>query len=107
MGATHFECMKDVLIFKYSKTGIIGSIILALGRAFGGAMAVAFLLGGAVIIPQSIFEPATSIPVTLALQFGEAMGDEMYLSVMFYLAFILFLISFITIAIAKFMFLRR
>lgn len=103
LGATQFDVIKDV-VFPYSKAGIIGSIILALGRAFGETMAVAFLLGGLPVVPSSITDPATSIPVTLATQFGEAMGNKIYESSLFYLALILFVISFFTIAIAKFIF---
>lgn len=106
LGATQFDVIKDV-VFPYSKAGIIGSIILALGRAFGETMAVAFLLGGLPVVPSSITDPATSIPVTLATQFGEAMGNKIYESSLFYLALILFVISFFTIAIAKFAFLRK
>lgn len=100
LGATRLNVIKDV-IFPYAKAGILGSIILALGRAFGETMAVAFLLGGAMVIPDSIVDPATSIPVTLALQFGEAMGNPIYESAMFYLALILFVLSFATILLAK------
>ena len=106
LGATQFDVIKDV-VFPYSKAGIVGSIILALGRAFGETMAVAFLLGGLPVVPSSITDPATSIPVTLATQFGEAMGNKIYESSLFYLALILFVISFFTIAIAKFVFLRK
>ena len=106
LGATQFDVIKDV-VFPYSKAGIIGSIILALGRAFGETMAVAFLLGGLPVVPSSITDPATSIPVTLATQFGEAMGNKIYESSLFYLALILFVISFFTVAIAKFVFLRK
>lgn len=106
LGATQFDVIKDV-VFPYSKAGIIGSVILALGRAFGETMAVAFLLGGLPVVPSSITDPATSIPVTLATQFGEAMGNKIYESSLFYLALILFVISFFTIAIAKFVFLRK
>ena len=106
LGATKFDVIKNV-IFPYAKAGIIGSIILALGRAFGETMAVAFLLGGISVIPSNISDPATSIPVTLALQFGEAMGMPVYESSMYYLALILFVISFITIAVAKFALLRK
>lgn len=106
LGATKFDVIKNV-IFPYAKAGIIGSIILALGRAFGETMAVAFLLGGISVIPGNISDPATSIPVTLALQFGEAMGMRVYESSMYYLALILFVISFITIAVAKFALLRK
>ncbi len=106
LGATKFDTIKDV-VFPYAKAGIMGSIILALGRAFGETMAVAFLLGGISKIPSSVTEPATSIPVTLTTQFGEAMGNEIYESSLFYLALILFVISFISIATAKFVFLRK
>lgn len=106
LGATRFNVICNV-IFPYAKAGILGSIILALGRAFGETMAVAFLLGGAMVIPNSIVDPATSIPVTLALQFGEAMGNPIYESAMFYLALILFVLSFATIIAAKFFFLKE
>jgi len=103
MGATRFEVVKDV-IFPFAKRGIIGSIILALGRALGETMAVAFIIGGVFRIPHSLMEPTISIPVLLANNFAEA-GD-LELSAMFYMALILFGISFITITIAKFFFLR-
>ncbi len=104
MGATKFEVIKDV-VMPYSKAGIIGSIILALGRALGETMAVAFLIGSVMSIPKSITDPTTSIPVLLANNFAEA--DDLELSSMFYLALILFVISFIVISIAKFYFLGR
>ncbi len=104
MGATKFEVIKDV-VMPYSKAGIIGSIILALGRALGETMAVAFLIGSVMSIPKAITDPTTSIPVLLANNFAEA--DDLELSSMFYLALILFVISFIIISIAKFYFLGR
>lgn len=106
LGATKWDVIKDVVI-PYAKSGIVGSVIIALGRAFGETMAVAFLLGGLSRVPDSIVDPATSIPVTLATQFGEAMGTPLYESVLFYLALVLFVISFLTIAIAKLVFLRK
>ncbi len=104
MGATRFEVIKDVII-PYSKIGIIGSIILALGRALGETMAVAFLIGSVMRIPGSLTDATTSIPVVLANNFAEA--DDLELSSMFYLALILFIISFIIISVAKFYFLGR
>jgi phosphate transport system permease protein len=104
MGATKFEVIKDV-VMPYSKAGIIGSIILALGRALGETMAVAFLIGSVMTIPSSITDPTTSIPVLLANNFSEA--DDLELSSMFYLALILFVVSFVIISIAKFYFLGR
>jgi len=104
LGATKFEVIKDV-IFPYSKVGIIGSIILALGRALGETMAVAFLIGSVFEFPKTITDPTISIPVALANNFGEATG--LGASSLFYLAFLLFIISFAIISIAKFYFLKR
>ena len=103
LGATKFEVVKDI-IFPYAKVGIIGSVILSLGRALGETMAVAFLIGSVFKIPHSLTSPSVSIPVVLANNFGEASGDMM--SALFYLAFILFVFSFIVIGVAKFYFLR-
>ncbi len=104
MGATKFEVIKDV-VMPYSKAGIIGSVILALGRALGETMAVAFLIGSIMSIPSAITDPTTSIPVVLANNFAEA--QDLELSSMFYLALILFVISFIIISVAKFYFIGR
>ena len=104
MGATKFEVIKDV-VMPYSKSGIIGSIILALGRALGETMAVAFLLGSVMKIPKNITDATTSIPVLLANNFAEA--EDLELSSMFFLALILFGISFVIISTAKFYFLGR
>ncbi len=103
LGATKFEVVKDV-IFPYAKVGIIGSVILSLGRALGETMAVAFLIGSVFKIPHNLTDPTISIPVVLANNFGEASGDMM--SSLFYLAFVLFVFSFFVIGIAKFYFLR-
>jgi len=104
MGATKFEVVKDV-VMPYSKGGIIGSIILALGRALGETMAVAFLIGSVMRIPSKLTDPTTSIPVLLANNFAEA--EDLEISSMFYLALILFVVSFIIISVAKFYFLGR
>ncbi len=104
LGATRFEVIKDV-IFPYSKVGIIGSVILALGRALGETMAVAFLIGSVFQLPKKITDPTISIPVALANNFGEA--TDLGLSSLFYLAFILFVLSFAIISFAKFYFLRK
>ena len=104
LGATKFEVIKDV-IFPYSKVGIIGSIILALGRALGETMAVAFLIGSIFVLPETITDPTISIPVAMANNFGEASG--LGESALFYLALILFIISFVVISVAKFYFLKK
>ncbi len=105
LGATKFDVIKDVVI-PYAKAGVLGSIILALGRALGETMAVTFVIGNSHKIADSILLPATSIPATLANEFNEA-DSEIYYSSLFYLAFILFIISFSVIAFAKFYLLRR
>ena len=104
IGATKLEVIKDV-VMPYSKGGIIGSIILSLGRALGETMAVAFLIGSVMSIPGEITDPTTSIPVLLANNFAEA--QDLELSSMYYLALILFVVSFTVIAVAKFYFLGR
>ncbi|MFT7823766.1 MAG: phosphate ABC transporter permease subunit PstC [Sulfurimonas sp.] len=104
MGATTFEVIKDI-VMPYAKGGIIGSIILALGRALGETMAVAFLIGSVMRIPGRITDPTTSIPVLLANNFAEA--QDLEISAMYYLALILFMVSFALISLAKFYFLGR
>ena len=104
MGATKFEVIKDV-VMPYAKGGIIGSIILALGRALGETMAVAFLIGSVMSIPSRITDPTTSIPVLLANNFAEAQDLEM--SSMYYLALVLFIVSLVIISVAKFYFLGK
>lgn len=105
LGATKWDVVKDVII-PYAKAGVIGSLILALGRAIGETMAVTFVMGNVHKISMDITQPATSIPVTLANEFTEADGD-LYFSSLFELALILLVISFLVIAISKFYFLRR
>jgi phosphate transport system permease protein len=104
LGATKWEVIKDVMI-PYSKLGIYGGIVLALGRALGETMAVAFVIGNVPQITPHLFDPATTITTTLANEFTEA-DSEIYLSSLFYLAFILFILSFIVLAIAKFYLLK-
>jgi phosphate transport system permease protein len=104
MGATKFEVIKDV-VMPYAKGGIIGSIILALGRALGETMAVAFLIGSVMSTVGRVTDPTTSIPVLLANNFAEA--EDLEMSSMYFLALILFVVSFVIISTAKFYFLGR
>jgi phosphate transport system permease protein len=104
LGATKWEVVKNVVI-PYSKLGVFGGIILSLGRALGETMAVAFVLGNNHRIPTSLFDAAATITVTLANEFAEA-DKDIYLSSLFYLALVLFVMSFITLAVAKFFLLR-
>jgi len=104
MGATKTDVIKDI-IFPYAKAGIIGSIIVSLGRALGETMAVAFVIGGVYQFVGKVTDPTTSIPVALANNFSESSG--LSLSALFYLALILFVVSFVIIFVAKYFFLRR
>lgn len=105
LGATKWDVVKDIII-PYAKAGIIGSFILALGRAIGETMAVTFVMGNVHKISTDLTQPATSIPVTLANEFAEA-DTELYYSSLFELSLLLLVISFTIISIAKFYFLRR
>ena len=105
LGGTKWDVIKDIVI-PYAKAGIIGSFILALGRAIGETMAVTFVMGNVHKISTNLTDPATSIPVTLANEFTEA-DTELYYSSLFELSLLLLVISFTIISIAKFYFLRR
>jgi len=105
LGGTKWDVIKDIII-PYAKAGIIGSFILALGRAIGETMAVTFVMGNVHNISLDITAPATSIPVTLANEFNEA-DSGLYYSSLFELSLLLLVISFTIISIAKFYFLRR
>ncbi len=104
IGATKWEVVKNVIL-PYSKSGVFGGIILSLGRALGETMAVAFVLGNNHQISSSLFHAASTITVTLANEFTEA-DTDIYLSSLFYLALILFVMSFIALAVAKIFLLR-
>lgn len=104
IGATKWEVVKNVVI-PYSKLGVFGGIVLSLGRALGETMAVAFVLGNNHRITSSLLDAAATITVTLANEFAEA-DTNIYLSSLFYLALVLFVMSFITLAVAKFFLLK-
>ncbi len=105
LGGTKWDVIKDIII-PYAKAGIIGSFILALGRAIGETMAVTFVMGNVHKISTDLTAPSTSIPVTLANEFTEA-DTELYYSSLFELSLLLLIISFTIISVAKFYFLRR
>lgn len=104
LGATKWEVIWGIIL-PYSLPGIVGGAILSLGRALGETMAVAFVLGNKHQIPKSLFDPANTITVTLANEFTEATGD-VYLSSLFYLALILFIMSFGILALSKYILAR-
>ena len=104
VGATQWEVVKNIVL-PYSKLGVFGGVVLSLGRALGETMAVAFVLGNNHKIATSFFDAAATITVTLANEFTEA-DNDVYLSSLFYLALVLFVMSFITLAIAKLFLIR-
>jgi len=104
LGATTWEVMWQVVL-PYTRVGVVGGIMLGLGRALGETMAVTFVIGNAHRIQSSILAPGTTISATLANEFTEAVG-ELYLSSLFALGFILFVITFIVLAFAKMMLIK-
>jgi phosphate transport system permease protein len=85
--------------------GVIGGGMLALGRALGETMAITFVIGNSHNISSSILAPATTISATIANEFTEAVGD-IYLSSLIALGLILFVITFIVLAIARYLLMR-
>ncbi len=104
IGCTTWEVTRRVVI-PYTRVGIMGGVMLALGRALGETMAVTFVIGNAHRISSSLFAPATTISATIANEFTEAVGD-LYTSSLVALGLILFIITFIILAIARYMLMR-
>ena len=101
LGATTWEVMWKVVL-PYTKVGVIGGVMLGLGRALGETMAVTFVIGNAHRLSPSLFAPGNSIASALANEFTEAVGD-LYTSALIELGLILFLITSIVLAISKIM----
>jgi phosphate transport system permease protein len=92
------------VVLPYTQKGVIGGIMLGLGRALGETMAVTFVIGNSQRLSASLFSPGTSIASTLANEFGEA--ADFHLSTLFALGFLLFVITFFVLAAAKLMIAR-
>lgn len=104
IGCTTWEVVKNVVL-PYTKTGVIGGIMLGLGRALGETMAVTFVIGNAHKLSASLFSPGNSIASTLANEFGEAEVGAHYSS-LFALGLALFAITFVVLSLAKIMLMR-
>jgi phosphate transport system permease protein len=104
IGCTTWEVVANVVL-PYTKVGVIGGIMLGLGRALGETMAVTFLIGNAHQLTTSILQPGNSIASALANEFTEAVGD-VYTSALIELGLILFVITFIVLALAKLLLLQ-
>lgn len=99
LGATTWEVMWRVVL-PYTRTGVVGGVMLGLGRALGETMAVTFVIGNATRVSNSILAPGTTISAMLANQFNEAQGD-VFIGALFALGLILFVITFFVLAAAK------
>jgi phosphate transport system permease protein len=104
VGCTTWEVVRYVVL-PYTRVGVIGGVMLGLGRALGETMAVTFVIGNAHRISASILAPGTTISATIANEFTEAVGD-LYTSALIALGLILFGITFIVLAAARYMLLR-
>ena len=101
LGATTWEVMWQIVL-PYTKIGVVGGIMLGLGRALGETMAVTFVIGNAHELSKSLLMPGNSIASALANEFTEAYG-ELYTSALIELGLILFFITFVVLSLARYM----
>ena len=104
LGSTRWEVIWDIVL-PYTRSAVIGGIFLGLGRALGETMAVTFVIGNAHKVSPSLLAPGTTISATIANEFTEAVGD-IYTSALIELGLILFLITFMVLAVARYMLMR-
>jgi phosphate transport system permease protein len=104
LGCTTWEVVRFVVL-PFTRVGVIGGIMLGLGRALGETMAVTFVIGNAHRISASLLAPGTTISATIANEFTEAVGD-LYTSSLITLGLILFVITFIVLSLARYMLMR-
>ncbi len=104
IGMTTWEVVRHIVI-PYSRVGLVGGIMLGLGRALGETMAVTFVIGNSHNISASLLSPATTISASIANEFTEATGD-LYTSSLIALGLILFVITFAVLALAKWLLAR-
>ena len=101
VGNTTWEVVWDIVL-PYTRSAVVGGIFLGLGRALGETMAVTFVLGNAHQLSLSLLEPGNSIAATIANEFTEA-DSSLYLSSLIALGFLLFVVTFVVLAIARLM----
>ena len=104
IGCTTWEVVRNVVI-PYTRVGVLGGVMLGLGRALGETMAVTFVIGNAHKISASLLAPGTTISASIANEFTEAV-DDLYTSSLIALGLILFMITFVVLAIARIMLMR-
>ncbi|KQW21566.1 phosphate transporter permease subunit PstC [Afipia sp. Root123D2] len=103
VGCTTWEVVRNVVI-PYTRVGVIGGIMLALGRALGETMAVTFIIGNSFRISPSIFAPGTTISAAIASEFAES--DGLHQSGLMLLGLLLFVLTFFVLAAARLMLMR-
>ena len=103
-GLHHLGSFKHVVL-PYTRVGVIGGVMLGLGRALGETMAVTFVIGNAHKVSASILAPGTTISASIANEFTEAVGD-LYTSSLIALGLILFVITLIVLSCARYMLMR-
>jgi len=104
LGCTTWEVVRYVVL-PYTRVGVIGGVMLGLGRALGETMAVTIVIGNAHRVSSSLLAPGTTISATIANEFTEAIGD-LYTSSLIALGFLLFVITFIVLAAARYLLAR-
>ncbi len=100
VGCTTWEVMRSIVL-PYTRASVVGGIMLGLGRALGETMAVTFVIGNTNRITANLFGPGNTIASLVALEFGESENGSLKLSSLLALGFILFVISFIVLAISR------
>ncbi|MDA8250017.1 MAG: phosphate ABC transporter permease subunit PstC, partial [Rhodospirillales bacterium] len=104
LGATRWEVVRKIVL-PYTRTAVVGGIFLGLGRALGETMAVTFVLGNAFDFSVSLLQPGNSIAAAIANEFTEA-DSAIYRESLIALGFLLFVVTFVVLAVAKLMLLR-
>jgi phosphate transport system permease protein len=102
LGATRWEVMRGVVL-PYTRISVVGGIMLGLGRALGETMAVTFVIGNANRLPTSVFDPSTTIASIVAMEFPESLMGSLKQSSLLALGFLLFVISFVVLAVSRYL----
>ncbi len=100
LGATRWEMMRKIVV-PWSRNGMVGAIVLGMGRALGETMAVTFIIGNVTTVGWSLFAPRSTVASLIALQFPESPEGSLRLSSLMALGFILMLLSCVSLALAR------
>ncbi|MCT6837092.1 MAG: ABC transporter permease subunit, partial [Bifidobacteriales bacterium] len=100
LGATRWEMMRKIVV-PWSRNGMIGAIVLGMGRALGETMAVTFIIGNVTSVGWSLFAPRSTVASLIALQFPESPAGSLRLSSLMALGFILMVLSCVSLVLAR------